>query len=299
MRIRFWFCFLFLLHAFLLPGEAIASLVASSDTSPSYDVYLDNSTFQNLSLRVLFKEEIKGTVSISAAFCRKGTDEWRPALPLDFVWERNGTKLFAGSILNLCPGTTYEILLSLDFENGQSSSALVTATTRKTPEVALSGDGEVHVYPGNAVAPDGQMSYPDLHTAFTRAVAGEVVLLHAGTYTGPFHVSISGTSEKPIVFKNFGDGEVVLENPREQMGRIIHADQGCHHLHFEGVTFRKRGTKPVMTGEDNDGWVLRGCLILGSVMTGSNDWWITDNVFVGRYTQWRKRDRFPEVRPFD
>ena len=47
--------------------------------------------------------------------------------------------------------------------------------------------------------------------AYEKARPGDVILLHAGVYQGPFELNKSGEPGRPIVFRGAGDGEAVLE----------------------------------------------------------------------------------------
>ena len=49
-----------------------------------------------------------------------------------------------------------------------------------------------------------------LKSAIAAAVPGRAILLHAGTYTGPFSLEKSGTASSPITIQPYGDGTVTL-----------------------------------------------------------------------------------------
>ncbi len=175
-----------------------------------------------------------------SAFCaveyrKSGEDRWRDAMPLHrkaplavdveksmagnrpitFLgglskWDRNTLRYatehweanyLAGSIFNLDPDTDYEISLHLiDAEAVTDITKIVTAHTRAVPQVPTKGT--VDVPSGDAAA---------LKSALDNAQPGDVIALHKGVYKGPFTITASGQASRPIVVRDAGDGDVVIE----------------------------------------------------------------------------------------
>jgi hypothetical protein len=143
-----------------------------------------------------------------------------------------------------------------------------------------------------------------------RVQPGDIILVHAGTYKdnrfhysgfypneaaygtpfdGTYYLTISGTPEKPIAIKGAGDGEVIFDG------------DGCQNLfnlmaanynYFEGITIRNTnvafllGIKRI-TGAS--GFTLKHCRLedvgrgVQSDWSGSKNFYIADNVFIGRH----------------
>ncbi len=49
--------------------------------------------------------------------------------------------------------------------------------------------------------------YDDYVTAINNLKPGDELVLHEGTYYGPFNINVSGTPDKPIIIRGFGQGE--------------------------------------------------------------------------------------------
>jgi hypothetical protein len=181
--------------------------------------------------------------------------------------------MFAGSILNLEPGTQYECRFVMTDPDGIKGVAMKTVMVSTRPEPMPATDGKVyHVYPidwkgtkeepaftglseayyQGAASSDYENSYPP------RVVPGDVIMMHAGVYKsdrfhylnglphhdylalgtlfdGTYYLTASGTAEKPIVIKNAGDGEVIFDgNGAQTLFNLMAAN----YNYFEGITFR-------------------------------------------------------------
>lgn len=141
----------------------------------------------------------------------QGTTTWKSALPLVRV-DYLGVNALAGSILFLTPGTTYEVRVDISDPDGGAGSQTLAVTTRTEPTLPTGGR-TLHVVPGSSGG-DGSAGNPyrGFGTAWANARAGDIVLVHAGSY-GTVSASgrPSGTANNHIVFKAAGDGPAVLE----------------------------------------------------------------------------------------
>ena len=205
---------------------------------------------------------------VQVTYRRKGEQQWHDALPLmrsqhEKVGE-NGPHLpnmhpdpfhyiapnmFAGSILDLEPGTEYECRFELSDPDGVKGQArkVVTVETRKEPEPAAGGH-VYNVYPIDWKGPKQEPAFTGLMEAYYQGAAssdyensypprvepGDVILVHAGVYMsdrfhylnglphpgyqalgtlfdGTYYLTASGTPDKPIVIKGAGDGEVIFD----------------------------------------------------------------------------------------
>ncbi len=229
---------------------------------------------------------------------------------------------FAGSILDLEPETEYECSFTMLDPDGVEGGAAPTVRVRTRGEPMASADGRtLHVYPPDWKGEKQEPSFTGLLAAYygaglgdwnvvweRKARPGDILVVHAGLYKanrldyvdplmtpfdGTYVLSLKATPEKPIVIRAAGDGEVIFDG------------NGCHRLFdvmaseyhiFEGLTIRNAdvaffaGQKGVLGSK---GLTVRNCRIedVGIGVTtenaGSRDFYIADNVFLGRDDRFR------------
>jgi len=178
-----------------------------------------------------------GSAKCAVAYREAGAPAWREALPLhrkpalkvdlerstagnrkiSFMggvsrWDRHtrqygldhwGANYLAGSIFSLKPGVKYEVRLSLaDPDGNVSVEKTLAATTRTAPAIPSEG---------NKVEVTAEGGREALAKAFASAKPGDIILVHKGTYKGPFRLAAGGTAERPIVVRAAGDGPAVVE----------------------------------------------------------------------------------------
>jgi hypothetical protein len=218
--------------------------------------------------------------AVEVAYRKQGEADWHSALPLlrlqnepvtGTYYSYTGENMFAGSLLNLAPGTTYEARFVLSDPDGVSGTAerIVTARTRDVPRTPA--DGHVyHVYPAGYDGPKEQPAFTGLLAAYytgsnqsdhanafpARVQPGDVILVHAGvykdsrlnyggfdpeipsygtTFDGTYYLTQSGTPDRPIVIKAAGDGEVVFDGDgNHNLFNLLAAD----YTTFDGITVR-------------------------------------------------------------
>lgn len=226
---------------------------------------------------------------------------------------------FAGSIMDLEPGTTYEVRLEMADPDGVEGEAVrkLTLTTRDEPKPFEGGEVR-HVYPPDWKGPKEEPAYRGIMHAVNgfhtwcdnyqtihpnRAAPGTIVKVHAGTYKavrndyrdkmglwlhGTHTLVADGTAERPISIVAAGDGEVVIDGDGcDVLFNVMAAD----YLYFEGLTLRDArivfhgGLQGVIGCK---GLVVKDCL-LDQIQYGvlaqegrSCDFYIADNVFIGR-----------------
>jgi hypothetical protein len=180
--------------------------------------------------------------------------------------------MFAGSLLDLEPGTEYEVRLVLtdpDGVAGPAAQATRVVTVRTRPEPMPAAGGAVyHVYPTKWQGPKIEPAFEGIMCAYNyycgagdtapggrpRVKPGDTVLVHAGiyayhyefygnntqvnattTFEGTYYLTADGTAEKPIVIKAAGDGEVVIDG----RGNFnLFNTKAADYTYFEGITFR-------------------------------------------------------------
>lgn len=224
--------------------------------------------------------------------------------------------MFGGSILDLEPGTTYECRFEMSSPDGVRGDAVRTVTVSTRPEPKASEDGRVfHVYPPDYEGEREEPAFDGLKQAFQagggdwswagerRLQPGDTILVHPGVYKSqhdqyadphrlPFHGTYfmpqKGTAEEPIVIRGTGEGEAVFDGAGAYM---LFDVTGAEHIHFQNLTFRNAdivfwaGVKHVAGA---DGLVVRNCRFedvgigVKAQYQGSEDFYIADNVFLGR-----------------
>ena len=110
----------------------------------------------------------------------------------------------------------------------------------------------------------------------------------ASTFDGAYLLTAKGTPERPIVIRAAGDGEVIFDG--DGAFRLFDVMAADYHI-FEGLTIRNTevafwaGVKDVAGAK---GLTVRNCRIedvgvgVTTQFAGSKDFYIADNVFIGR-----------------
>jgi hypothetical protein len=214
---------------------------------------------------------------------KQGTAEWKKALPLfrvDYLWWYHTEKadrpfnMFAGSILFLEPGTSYEVQLDLADPDGGKATKTVTVATRPTPQLPKDGR-TLHVVPGTGGG-SGTADDPfrGLAAAQQAAKPGDILLLHGGDY-GTFTFDKSGEPGKYLAWKAAGEAKFSAVRVK------------ASHLWFEGIRLQREdepnglravdAAKDVVVSHNSFNGFHYSILLSKS----SRNWHITDNTIVG------------------
>ena len=303
----------------------------ADDSTRAGRFIVEHPTLHNLGFEWAITGDDNRNASVTVEFRRVGDAEWRPALPLVRVGgERIFRKRehleytvpdgFAGSILNLEPGTEYECRFKLADPDGASgpTTQTVRVTTRTEPRPYP--DGRIrHVYPPYHEGPRQEPHFTSLLEAYygaglgdwnvvweRRVQPGDTILVHAGLYRNdrlnyvdpmmtPFDgtnwLTIKATPEKPITIKAAGDGEVVFDGAGNH--RLFDVTASAHHI-FDGLTFRNTDIAIFAGFKEVNGAVgltVRNCRFedigfgVWTEYAGSSDFYIADNIFLGRIEQ--------------
>ena len=230
--------------------------------------------------------------------------------------------MFAGSILDLEPDTSYDAQFVLKDPDGVRGEArkIVTVRTRAEPTPA-SGGATYHVYPhgfsGTKTEPafEGLMCAYNLTCAGTdwatagrpRVKAGDTILVHAGVYRynrleytndpavnrttpldGTYFLTADGTATRPIAIKSAGDGEVIFDGAANYALFDVRA---ADYTYFEGITFRN-ADYAILAGTQFQigakGLTVKKCRFenvgagVWTNYSGSSNFYIADNTFIGR-----------------
>jgi hypothetical protein len=144
--------------------------------------------------------------------------------------------------------------------------------------------------------------------ALHKAEPGDTILVHGGLYKGDRHnyvdpygltfdgtylLTAKGTPDQPIVIKSAGDGEVIFDG--DGAFRLFDVMGSAYNI-FDGITFRNTevafwaGVKDVAGAI---GLTVRNCRFesvgigIEAQFAGSRDFYIADNVFLGRDDHYR------------
>jgi hypothetical protein len=283
---------------FALCSPALRAARASGKETVPGDLFADPPTLHCLGFRWLVSGDDNGTATVTVSYRPVGEKDWRAAHPLLRVNRETvdpdeapftAGNLFAGSILNLAPGSAYEVMFRLRDPDGGASERTLSARTRALP-ATQEGLRRLHVYPDGYVGPKVEPTQT-LAGAARQARAGDVVLLHAGTHAGPLLLSRSGTAEQPVVFRGAGDGVAVLRGPGVA-GNVVEAS-GTNYVSLEGLTVT--GGRTGIKANGCVGLTVRDCRfeeVSSGIVTLSAEaagWYIADNDIIGRVRNWYPR----------
>lgn len=194
------------MRAVALALVSACTLWAQNGTRPGRFV-VEHPTLLNLGFEWTIGGDANRNATVDVRFRKAGTDAWRPALPMLRIGGEQVYRLresmtytvpdgFAGSILNLEPGTTYEcefVMKDPDGVEGQATQR-VTVATRTEPR-SYAGGRVLHVYPPDHAGPKQEPSFTGLKQAYyglgtgdwtsvrmKKAQPGDTILIHAGLY---------------------------------------------------------------------------------------------------------------------
>ena len=267
------------------PAPAPQRPAATSAKITPGELVIDPPTLINLGFEWVMQGDDNHNASVDVAYRKVGETAWRKGMPLVRLYHERVIQpnvfnlvepnMFAGSILDLEPGTAYEarfVLNDPDGINGPAANATKTVTVRTRPEPRPATGGKVyHVYPVGYTGAKQEPSFTGLMCAYNyycgagdtapggrpRVKPGDMILMHAGTYAyqyeyyanqttinatttyeGTYYLTGKGTPDKPIVIKAAGDGEVILDGRNNfNLFNMKVAD----YNYIEGITFRNTG----------------------------------------------------------
>src|SRR5262245_51481555 len=298
------------------------------------ELVVDPPTLINLGFEWLIDGDGNRNASVDVFYRKVGETSWKRGMPLVRLQHERVTQanvfnlvlpnMFAGSILDLEPGTAYEarfVMNDPDGVSGPAANATKTVTVRTRPEpMPATGGKTYHVYPVGYNGPRIEPAFTGLMCAYNyycgagdtapggrpRVKAGDIVLMHAGTYAyqwefyanqttinatttfeGTYYLLADGTPERPIVIKAAGDGEVILDGRGNF--NLINV-KAADYNYFEGITFKNTGIA-IWAGTQlivgSKGLTVKNCkfdhvgLGVFSNYSGSSNFYIADNTFLG------------------
>jgi hypothetical protein len=268
----------------LMVSQLNAAPTPKQDKVKPGELVVDHPTLINLGFEWPIDGDENRNSRVDVSYRRAGEARWKQALPLlrlqgERIYQDQGVfnvispNMYAGSILDLEPGTAYEarfILSDPDGFVGSEAKAIkktVMVRTRAEPK-PFAGGRVFHVYPPDYRGVKVEPAFDALMCAYNyycgggdtvtagrpRVKAGDTILVHAGTYKyhpeyytgdrtinattpveGTYYLTASGTADKPIVIKSAGDGNVIFDgNGNFNLFNV----KAANYNYFEGITFR-------------------------------------------------------------
>lgn len=315
----------------LLP--IVSSTALAQDGTQVGRFHVEHPTLLNLGFEWSISGDGNRNAAVDVQFRKVGESDWQQALPLVRIGGENVYRRrenldytvpegFAGSILNLQPGTEYECRFEMKDPDGVSGEAkkTVKVKTRSEP-MPYVGGRVLHIYPPDYFGPRQEPSYTGILQAYygaglgdwsvvweRRAKPGDTLLVHAGLYRperlnyvdpmmapfdGSMSLTLKGTAEKPITIKAAGDGEPVFDGAGNH--RLFDVMASQHHI-LDGLTFRNTDVAIFAGQKEVTGAValtVKNCRFenvgfgVWTEYAGSSDFYIADNLFLGRDDRYR------------
>lgn len=307
-------------------------MLFSQDGVKPGEFIIEPSTLTNLGFEWYITGDDNHNATVSVDYRQSGSKEWKESLPLLRIGDEKvgresehldytTPRMFAGSILDVMPGTEYECRFTMkDSDNDLKETKVVIVTTRSEPKAA-SGGRILHVYPAKWSGEKKEPSFTTLQGAYygsgtgdwsvvrERTIKpGDIIEVHAGLYEanrtdyvnpegvpfeGTYFLTVKATSDKPVVIREAGDGEVIFDGAGAHVLFDVSATE--NHI-FEGITIRNAdiafyaGNKHIIGAKN---LTVRNCRMeevgegIITEFAGSANFYIADNVLIGRDDRYR------------
>ena len=317
----------------ILPLFLFAAAAFAQNGTQAGKFIVEHPTLLNLGFEWAITGDANRNATVDVRFRAVGETGWRAALPLvriggeNIYRRREGLDYtvpdgFAGSILNLQPGTEYECEFQMKDPDGITGQAAQTVRVKtRTEPQAYAGGRSLHVYPPDYTGKRIEPSFTSILHAYygaglgdwnvvweRRAQPGDTILVHVGLYKserlnyvdpmmtpfdGRMPLTLKGTKEKPITIKSAGDGEVIFDGAGNH--RLFDVMASQYHI-FDGLTIRNTdvgffaGEKEVAGAV---GLAVKNCRFenvgfgVWTEYAGSSDFYIADNLILGRDDRFR------------
>jgi hypothetical protein len=291
--------------AFVLLSPLVARPAQASTLADIGSPIFDPPTQASLGVRLPVPEDLNANASVAVRYRATGTADWHEGPPLHrvhaatwpspdiTVWPHDISvpAQFAGSILGLRPGTSYDIDLTVSDGAGATTIVHTSTTTSPMPEYPQTP----HTVPVS--------TGPQLQHELDVAVPGTVIQLESGDYSvaGNFHIG-SGQDGSP------DDPVLVIAAPHANP-RLIGTDGmagapvltiSANYVHVYGLTI-EHGQRGILVADHvgaggtltpNEGAVIQRVTISDvryGIATGNrygmHDAYICDNDLTGQFEE--------------
>lgn len=260
---------------------ALAAALRADDLLRPEEPLLDRPTLMTLGVRLPVSGDDNFNARVDMWYRAAGSDLWVLALPPHRVRPEvvatpaalKITPEFAGSIFDLLPATTYDIVLHATDPDGADRWYNLRATTRSVP-----GDPAQPKVREVADA-DG------LKAALAAAAPGDIILLADGVYAGQISISKAGTPENPIVIRGSSREGVILDGGCASCNVV--EVYGAGFVHIERLSIRNGDAGIRFQTAGSTANVVRGVHISNTRRgidgrLDQKDYYIADNILEGR-----------------
>jgi hypothetical protein len=255
----------------------LASPAGAADSITAGVAELDPATTITLGVYLPYSDDDDRDATVTLRYREQGAAAFVDALPLRRVRPEVVVGLpvasrgFAGSVLGLRPGTTYELELTVTDPEGGGGVQTLVGTTRAVP-----GDPATP----NVVAVSDAAG---LASALAAAAPGDVIELSDGLYEGTFSIDASGTEAAPIVIRGASTLGTVLDG-QGAAGNLLEIYGS--HVHLERMTLRNANRALRFQGDGATGNVARHLLVTDVTLgiggrEGQSDFYLCDNELEG------------------
>jgi len=296
------------------------------------DFYVEPPTLNNLAFEWRIDGDDNRNARVAVSYRKKGQRAWKQAMDLFRInnervisntrFDVISPNMFTGSVLDLDPGTDYEVQFVMTDPDGVAGQATRVETVRTRPEpMPYPGGRTFHVYPPDWTGARIEPSFLGLMAAYNTATsgtdmimatrprvrAGDTILVHAGlykyyrefytndltlqgasTFDGTYYFHGKGEPDKPIAIKAAGDGEVIFDG--NGTFNLFNVKAAPYH-YFEGLTIRNTEIAIWAGTQFENG--TKGLTVkktrfenigmgVYTNFSGSSNFYIADNWFIGR-----------------
>ena len=277
-------------------------------------------TLENLGFEWYVDGDANRNATVEVKYRRSGAGSWRQGMDLLRIQNEvndqgaGGTytapNMFAGSVLDLQPDTSYDVAFTMRDPDGVVGMASKQVTVHTRPVPAPSTDGNVYdVYPLGFTGHQDHDAFTGLLAAYylcasdacpPRVKPGDTIRVHAGTYVddplhsyglpfdGTYYLTAKGTADKPISIVAAGDGPVIFDGGgNHNLFNVMGTDYNL----FKGITVQNTDIGFLAGIKDIAG--ATGITIENSTIQNvgfgiwneyaqSRDFYIADNTLTGR-----------------
>lgn len=275
--------------------------------------FSDAPTLENLGFRWYVEGDSNRNAQVAVAYRKSGETAWKAAQPMlrvhnEITAAKEGIdrayrtgNLFAGSVLGLQPGTSYEVEFRMsDPDGGAPAPKVVTASTRDELR-PWKGGRVIEVFPKGYAGQTSPGAIVGLQKAYDGAQPGDRLMLHGGVYNGPFTFGKKGAPGKPIVVGKWQSERPILDGG----GKNLVLMSGSSYQIVQDLTLLNAlqaitTAPPGSTWRDGPGasWItVQRCQIedvkygIWTMSENSHDWLILDNTITGSNQKWHPRPR--------
>jgi len=240
---------------------------------------LDRPTLTSIGIRMPVTGDDNYNAAVSVRYRKAGSTAWLQSVSLYRLRPETVVSTFpiaaqfAGAVVDLRAGSTYEIELHISDPDGFDQTISLTGATRPVP-VGPATPRQVNVNSASTLA-----------TALATALPGDVITLADGVYSGLFGIMASGTLTNPIVIRGTSRDNTIVDGGNCLACNVLEVYGS--YVQIENLTLRNAERALRFQGAGTTGNVLRRARITNVKMgigakPNQTDYYIADNIIEGR-----------------